>query len=78
MKLFVVNTCDGPVYFRGLRSKQKVVAGMAVDQVLNNDISSYDQETVEAVKKALRTDVFSALWYALKDCGAITETQTHE
>ncbi len=79
MKIIVVKTCDGDVYFRGDRNASKSKAmDMATNQVLNYDLSGYCQEDVSQVKIAKDGQNWTNLWKALMNCGAIRENTLQE
>lgn len=72
MKIIVVKTCDGDVYFRHDRpiSKNRAIQ-MAVEQVLENDLNRYSEEDRQEVRKAVASKLFVYKWEALVDVGAI-------
>lgn len=72
MKIIVVKTCDGDIYYSYHRSASKDAAvRMAVDQVLNNDLSRYSSEDRVAIRKARQTGIFTNQWDELWRIGAI-------
>lgn len=48
MRIIVVRTCDGDVYFRGLAKHE--AAELAAQQVCVNDIGRWDQDAVCAMR----------------------------
>lgn len=74
--IIVVKTCDGDVYFGNTRVVDRAAAvNMAVSQVIQNDLSGYEQEDRESVMIALASGKHKLLWEALENCGAISVEQ---
>jgi hypothetical protein len=79
MKIYVVKTCDGDAYFQASRIRHKQSAmGMAVEQVLANDLSRYEEADVAPIREAWAEQNWPKLWQALVDCGAIREEYVRE
>ncbi len=76
MVIYVVKTCDGPVYFDGRKSAGLIKArDMAAEQVTGNDMAKYEPEDVAEVVAAIAGKKWDKLYDALETCGAIRKEQ---
>lgn len=78
MKILVIKTCDGDVYYGTARNKT-VNEGLmlAADQVINNDLDRYSQEDRERVRIALASGNAKVLRDTLTDVGAVREVRVN-
>lgn len=79
MKIYVVKTCDGDMYYPTSRNAFKFKAiEMAVQQILHNDLSSWDEESREEVQAAWDNKDYKKLFSILTNMRAIIEATTSE
>lgn len=72
MKIIVVKTCDGDIYYPDQRQADRVrAANAAAEQVLENDMGRYSLEDREAVQAAKTDRDARRLWSALVDARAV-------
>jgi len=69
MRLYIVQTGDGPVYFQGARQAQ--ASELATQMVLEDDAGRYDQEDKGLVRAALEARDWDRLWEQLLGCQAV-------
>ncbi len=78
MTILVIKTCDGDVYFSTARAASVSRGlGMAVEQVLRNDLARYGATDRQDVEAAIATGSRRKLEETLTDCGAVRRVEVN-
>lgn len=78
MTIIVVQTCDGPVYFRNSMRNKVVASDLAVEQITRHGVGELSPEDRMAISGCLANRDYKSLYKALVLAGALTEAQVQD